>query len=160
MKKGCTDVCTEIEYGSDEYNQTLALRDEILRKPLGLEFTPQELAMEQNAFHLACWQDDTLAGCLVLMPLSGKQIRMRQLAVRSDMQKQGIGRRLVAYAEAFTRDRGYEDMVLHARETAVEFYRQAGYDVEGDRFIEATIPHFYMRKNLLSSGEQAPEPCA
>ena len=39
-------------------------------------------------------------------------------------------------------------MVLHARETAVGFYEKLGYKTSGDKFIEVTIPHFPMQKEL------------
>ena len=74
---------------------------------------------------------------------------MRQLAVRPDSQGEGIGRTLVRYSESFARDRGYQEIFLHARETAVTFYRKLDYELEGDQFTEVTIPHYYMRKNLI-----------
>ena len=42
---------------------------------------------------------------------------MRQLAVRPDSQGEGIGRTLVRYSESFARDRGYQEIFLHARQT-------------------------------------------
>lgn len=146
-------VCNEALHGSAEYKQTVALRDEILRKPLYLTFCPEELAGEKDFFHLACRQEGALVACLVLQPVSDKQIRMRQLAVRTDVQKEGIGRTLVAYSESFARTHGYDEIVLHARETAVGFYEKLGYRREGDRFTEITVPHFLMRKVLNNVGE-------
>jgi len=151
MKEGITTVCVEIEHGTKEYEQTVSMRDEVLRKPLGLQFSPGELTDEKSSFHLACLRDGILVACLVLKPLPGKQIRMRQLAVRSGSRGQGLGRTLVSYSESFARDQGHEEMVLHARETAVGFYEKAGYTVSGDRFVEVTIPHFSMRKSLLNN---------
>jgi predicted GNAT family N-acyltransferase len=143
-----TAICTEIPHGSAEYAQAVALRDEILRRPLGLTFTPEELRDEKDSFHLVCRIDGMLAACLVLKPLNGEHIRMRQLAVRRDLQGRGIGRTLVRYSESFAGNRGYTEMHLHARETAAEFYLKLGYEVNGDRFTEVTIPHFSMRKRV------------
>jgi predicted GNAT family N-acyltransferase len=158
--KEMTTVCTEVKHGTKEYDQTVALRDEVLRRPLGLELNLEELAEESDSFHLTCWRGDMLAACLVLKPLSCNRVRMRQLAVHRGLQGQGIGRMLVKNSELFARDHGYEEIVLHARETAVGFYEKTGYEVDGDRFVEVTIPHFSMRKKLVSDGEQAPEPYA
>jgi len=147
-------MCTQVQHGTKEYDKTVALRCEILRMPLGLEFRPEEFAEEKESFHLACWSDHILVACLVLKPLSAKQLRMRQLAVREGCRCKGIGRNLVSYSESFVRDHGYEEIVLHARETAVGFYEKMGYEVEGERFIEVTIPHFSMRKELLKNQRQ------
>ncbi|MEO8175011.1 MAG: GNAT family N-acetyltransferase [Sediminibacterium sp.] len=37
---------------------------------------------------------------------------------------------------------------MHARESAVGFYEKHGYKVVGDEFVEVTIPHFIMEKEL------------
>ncbi|MBN2030576.1 GNAT family N-acetyltransferase [bacterium] len=143
-----TTLCNQVEHNSEGYRKTVALRDEILRRPLNLSFSAEELNAEDGSFHLACWRDGILAACLVLKPLSENQICMRQLAVQADLQRRGIGRKLVNYAESFAKQHGYHEMVLHARETAVEFYEKLGYRKEGDRFTEVTLPHYRMRKIL------------
>jgi GNAT superfamily N-acetyltransferase len=73
---------------------------------------------------------------------------MRQLAVREDFLKKGFGRELVSYAESFARERGYGEIALHARETALGFYEKLGYEAEGDSFTEVGLPHLAMRKKL------------
>jgi N-acetylglutamate synthase-like GNAT family acetyltransferase len=149
--------CKEVQHGSAEYRETAALRDRLLRKPLGLQLTPTELEAEIDSYHLACYQDDTLVACVVLKPARGDKIRMRQLSVTEQCQRQGIGTALVARAECFARELGFQEMVMHARETAVPFYERLGYEKEGERFVEVTIPHFFMRKRLLENDEQRDE---
>jgi predicted GNAT family N-acyltransferase len=143
------DMFTQVQYGAKEYDEALALRSEVLRAPLGLELGREELDEENDSLHLISWRDNAIAACLVLKPQSQKQLKMRQLAVREDCRRQGVGRALVSYAESFAKDHGYEEIVLHARETALGFYEKMGYLTEGDRFNEVTLPHFRMRKKLL-----------
>ena len=137
-----------IEHGSGEYEETVALRDEVLRKPLGLSYDPAELAGEKESFHLALREGNELVACLVLKPLDERCIKMRQLAVRESSQGKGCGRELVNYAESFVRELGYAEIVLHARETARGFYWKLGYVAEGDFFTEVGLPHLAMRKKL------------
>jgi predicted GNAT family N-acyltransferase len=139
---------TSVQHGTKEYDETVALRDLILRKPLGLVFSPEELAEEKDSFHFALREGDQFVACLVLKPLGEKRLMMRQLAVRGGQRGKGFGRELVNYAESFAKERSYGEIVLHARETARGFYEKMGYLIEGDRFIEVTLPHFPMRKNL------------
>jgi len=152
MKKQLSIICSEIKHGADEYTQTVALRNEILREPLNLAFSPQELAEEKDSYHLVCWQDGKLTACLILKPLSGRQIRMRQLAIMTADQGTGIGSALVAYSESFARAHGYDEMVLHARQTAAGFYAKLGYQRVGDSFTEVELMHFVMRKSLANTG--------
>jgi predicted GNAT family N-acyltransferase len=37
---------------------------------------------------------------------------------------------------------------MHARKHAVGFYEKMGYKARGNEFIEVTIPHFAMEKQL------------
>ena len=43
--------------------------------------------------------------------------------------------------EAESIRRGYTRIYMHARAVALEFYKKQGYEIFGDEFIEATIPH-------------------
>jgi predicted GNAT family N-acyltransferase len=137
-----------IEHGSGEYEETVALRDEVLRKPLGLSYDPTELVGEKDSFHLALREGAELVACLVLKPLDERCIKMRQLAVRESSQAKGFGRELVNNAHSFARERGYAEIVLHARETARGFYQKLGYEAEGDSFTEVGLSHVAMQKKL------------
>lgn len=140
-------IC-EVAHGSPAYWATVALRDSILRKPLGLDFSVEELEAEKDSHHLACHLGDRLMGCLVLRPSAGGDVQMRQVAVVAEFQGKGIGTALVEYSEALARKIGYRRMILHAREMAVPFYEKLGYGKTGDRFMEVMLPHWEMAKHL------------
>ena len=137
-----------VQHGTKEYDDTVVLRDEVLRKPLGLSYDPAELAGEKDSFHLALRKGAELVACLVLKPLDERCIKMRQLAVGKSSQGKGFGRELVNYAHSFAREREYAEIVLHARETARGFYEKLGYQIEGNPFTEVGLPHLAMRKKL------------
>jgi predicted GNAT family N-acyltransferase len=138
-----------IEFATPEYDETVQLRDKILRRPLGLAFSEEQLAEEYADFHLAAYTNDwILRGCLVLTPKDGKTLKMRQVAVDEAVQKTGIGQQLVAASEVLGRIRGFDIMELNARETAVPFYQKLNYSIVGERFEEVGIPHFKMTKKL------------
>ncbi len=139
----------EIDFATPEYDQTVQLRDKILRKPLGLVFSAEQLAEEFSDFHLAAFTNDwVLRGCLVLTPKGDKTLKMRQVAVDEAVQKLGIGRQLVAASEALARRNGFDVMELNARDTAVPFYKKLDYTIGGEQFEEVGIVHFKMIKNL------------
>ncbi len=139
----------EIPFASPRYDETIVLRDAILRKPLKLTFTPEDLALEYNQFHLACFSERwEILGCLVLKPRDKGAIQMRQVAVRNDIQSKGIGSFLVRECETLAKREGFNKMILNARETALNFYKRNGYTQVGKRFEEVGIPHFAMEKEL------------
>ncbi|MBN9501019.1 MAG: hypothetical protein BGO01_05205 [Armatimonadetes bacterium 55-13] len=138
----------EIGHDSCEYLVALELRRQILRRPLGLDFTADQITAEAADFHIAAMEGIELVGCLVLSPQDETTIKMRQVAVTPDRQGQGIGARMVIYSEEFARAKGFKVMTLNARDTAVHFYLRLGYEVVGEPFEEVTIPHRKMQKGL------------
>ena len=142
-----TDVRTVV-FGSSEYEATIELRRTVLRRPLGLDFTPEQLALEASDVHLAVFANGGAIACLVLTPKDSTTLKRRQVAVRDDGQGKGIGRRLVEASERWAEKRGYARIILSARETAVPFYLRLGYRTEGEPFTEVGLPHRAMSKDL------------
>jgi len=138
-----------IEFATPAFDEALSLRNDILRIPLNLEFNSEDIQEEWNSHHLAYYDDDAqLAGCLTLVPYAKGQLKMRQVAVREDRQRQGIGQALVVASEEFCKDTHYKKIVLHARKTAVPFYEKLGYKKEGKKFKEVGIEHYKMSKTI------------
>jgi ribosomal protein S18 acetylase RimI-like enzyme len=137
-----------IDHGSAEYQQMIKLRDIVLRKPLGLSFTPDDLEKEKDNMLIGAFEEDRMLGCCMLVEEQPGIVRLRQMAVLNDLQGKGIGRALMNFAENLARDRGYKIIRMHARNNAVGFYEKVGYKVKGDQFIEITIPHYVMEKDL------------
>lgn len=137
-----------IDHGSPEYRQMVKLRDDILRKPLGLGFTAEELEEEKDNMLIAAFEDDDILGCCMLVEENPQTVRLRQMAVLNDLQGKGIGRALMGFAENIARDRGYKVLAMHARKNATGFYEKMGYKVASEEFTEVTLPHYVMEKNL------------
>jgi len=137
-----------IDHGTPEYRQMIKLRDDLLRKPLGLSFTNEELEKEKDNMLIGAFDDDDILGCCMLVEQDPTTVRLRQMAVLNDLQGKGIGKALTIFAENIARDHGYKIMNMHARKNVVGFYEKMGYKVIGDEFIEITIPHYVMEKEL------------
>jgi GNAT superfamily N-acetyltransferase len=137
-----------IDHGSPEYRQMVKLRDDILRKPLGLGFTEEELTEEANNMLIGAFEDEDMLGCCMMVEENPQTVRLRQMAVLNDLQGKGIGRALMSFAENLARDRGYKILSMHARKNAIGFYEKMGYVIASDEFKEVTIPHYVMEKKL------------
>ena len=129
-----------IYHGTKEYDQMVKLRYEVMRKPLGLSFSQDELEKEK---------DDAIIGCCMLTKIDNNCTRLRQMAVQKNKQGKGIGESMIAFAENIARDRGYKRLMMHARDTAIGFYEKYGYKVKGNEFIEVNIKHHVMEKELV-----------
>lgn len=137
-----------IDYGTKEYNQMIDLRMQILRAPLGLTFSKEDLEKEKEDILLGCFDEEKLEGCCLLTEIEPGTVKLRQMAVLDGLQGKGIGRALMSFAENVARDAGYKKLTMHARKTAVGFYEKLGYYVCSDEFEEVTVPHYIMEKKL------------
>jgi len=137
-----------IDHGTKEYHQMVKLREDILRKPLGLAFSLDELEAEKNNLLIGAFEDGDILGCCMLVEETPEMAKLRQMAVLNVLQGKGIGRALMQFAENLARDHGYRVLTMHARKNAVGFYEKMGYKVKGDEFLEVSIPHYEMEKEL------------
>lgn len=138
----------QIDHGTPEYMQMVELRNEILRKPLGLSFKKEELEREKEDILIAAFEEELMLGCCLLTKVDNKSVRLRQMAVQGTVRGKGIGATMMNFAENVARDAGYKQLIMHARKTAVGFYEKLGYKVTGKEFVEITIAHVVMEKKL------------
>lgn len=138
-----------IEHGTSAYYEMVALRMEILRKPLGLNFSNEELDIEKKDLLIGAYEDDKLLACCILTPLSKNSYKLRQMAVHQKMQRMGIGASMLHFAENLARDAGFTTIIINARTTAIGFYEKMGYSIHGNEFVEVGLPHMEMQKKLI-----------
>jgi len=137
-----------IDHGTKEYQQMIKLREDILRRPLGLIFSAEELEIEKNNLLIGAFEDGNILGCCMLVEEKPDMVKLRQMAVLNILQGRGIGRALMQFAENLARDHGYKVLTMHARKNAIGFYEKMGYKVKGEEFQEVSIPHYEMEKIL------------
>jgi len=135
-------------YGSALYRRALTLREAVLREPLGLTLTGDELADDALRQHFCAISHGAVVGSVSLKPLDRDTLQLRQMAVTEDRRRERIGARLLACAEHWARAEGYTLMILNARLGAEGFYARFGYRAQGDPFDENSVPHIRMTKLL------------
>ncbi|MFM9910699.1 MAG: GNAT family N-acetyltransferase [Chitinophagaceae bacterium] len=137
-----------IDHGSKEYRQMVQLRNDILRKPLGMKLTEEELEKEKEQILIGAFEEEKMLGCCMLIRQADAGVRLRQMAVLNNLQGKGIGRALIQFAENIARDNGYKKISMHARKPVTGFFEKLGYKVSSEEFLEITIPHVEMEKSL------------
>ncbi|UPK72647.1 GNAT family N-acetyltransferase [Chitinophaga filiformis] len=130
-----------------DYDQEIKLRNEVLRKPLGLDLLTEDLSREVNDIHIGLFRGRELIGTLILTPGQG-YVKMRQVAVAENARGSNAGTQMVQFSEEVAREKGFSRIELNARLEAVRFYLKNGYTTEGNQFTEVGIPHFKMVKEL------------
>ncbi|MEQ1553512.1 MAG: GNAT family N-acetyltransferase [Ferruginibacter sp.] len=138
----------QIDHGTAAYLKMVNLRDNVLRKPLGLTYSHDELVAEKDDILIVCTDDDDVIGCCILTQINNETVRLRQMAVPNNLHGKGIGASIMNFAEKLAKNKGYIYITMHARDNAIGFYEKCGYKIKGQQFTEVNLPHHEMEKVL------------
>jgi N-acetylglutamate synthase-like GNAT family acetyltransferase len=137
-----------IPYGGSEHQEMLAIRQEVLRTPLGLVLRQDEVERDKGDTLIAGYLSGKICSTAILKVEPDGWCRFRQVAVKTEFQGKGVGKNTILNAEKEALKKGLTKAFLFARVDAVPFYEKLGYHIVGDEFIEVTIPHIRMEKAL------------
>lgn len=140
----------QVDFGSPAFEGLLELRDLVLRKPLNMVFTIDQITCEYNNYHFGLYDNnDNLLATSILKENDDSTVKMRQVAVDPNCQNRGIGMTMIKEIESWCIHYNYKRIVLAARDTAIPFYTKLGYKTIGKKFTEVGIPHKQMEKQLF-----------
>lgn len=132
-----------------EWEQYYDLRYRILREPLGKERGSERNEGDQTGIHFALYDNKQLKAIARLDNAGEKSAQVRFVAVETELQGKGYGRKIMEATEVAAQHAGSEKMILHARDYAVEFYLRLGYEViEPSYKLFDVLQHFLMEKGL------------
>ena len=146
MSQKC--VLKIVKYASTDYDAVINLRYKILRKPLGLIFSKNDLIGDKDEIIVAMFEQNKALACVQMQVQHNNTIKFRQMAVDNHLQRQGLGTKLLIFAEKIAHEKHFDKIILHARKTAVPFYQKLGYTVVGKEFVEVKTPHLLMTKSV------------
>ncbi len=137
-----------IKTGTEEYKAMADLRMKVLLGPIGIPPSYINPEKEQSDILIAAFEGEQMIGCCILSHVDNDSVQLRQMAVDGSLQKKGVGKAIVSYAEAVSKERGYRTLMMHARDTVLEFYQKCGYEISGGQFFEVGIGHHKMQRSL------------
>jgi predicted GNAT family N-acyltransferase len=134
-----------------EIQQYYNLRYEILRKPWNQPRQSTKDEWEDQSIHILMLDDnDDAIACGRLQLNSKEEGQIRSMSVKTDMQGQGLGKKIIEWIESKAKELQMKRIILDARENAVKFYESCGYKVIGDSYLLfGIIKHYKMEKYLV-----------
>jgi N-acetylglutamate synthase-like GNAT family acetyltransferase len=131
-----------------EWQAYFKLRYDVLRAPwgqaTGSEQTPDENLHQHFAYFTA---ENQIIGVGRLDRITAQTTQIRFMAVADDQQGKGIGKALMEEMESVSKELGIQKIILHAREVALPFYQQLGYQLDTpSHLLFGKIQHFLMHK--------------
>ena len=133
-----------------EWKAYFDLRWRILRQPWGQPRGSERDSLDESAFHLLITGDDGKAlACGRLHLNLPSEAHIRYMAVDENVQGRGYGSAILAALEAEARRLKTSQIVLNARDNAIEFYRKHGYGIVGEaETLFGSARHVRMAKKL------------
>jgi ribosomal protein S18 acetylase RimI-like enzyme len=104
---------------------------------------------DETAKHFAFFDNESIIGVgrLDIMPNNVGQIRF--MAVSNQQQGKGVGKTLMLHMESMAKEANCNEIILHAREIALPFYKKLDYRiVEKSHLLFNEIQHYLMRKTI------------
>ena len=132
-----------------DFEKYYELRWRILRKPWGQPKGSEVNDRDGDAFHILVVKDDKVIGVGCIHELDDGVGRIRFMGVDDDYQKQGIGQTIVKLFEENAKSNNWDKVRLWAREIAINFYLNLGYNIVGDgELLFGVIKHKIMEKDI------------
>ena len=133
----------------EEFKQYFSLRYRVLRAPWGEPEGSELDDIENRCYHMMVLANDEVVGVGRLQYNAGGEAQIRYMAVDKDYERNGIGRMIVNALEQEALKNNIRTVVLDAREPAVRFYRNLGYETEKKSYLLFNeIQHYRMSKIL------------
>jgi predicted GNAT family N-acyltransferase len=132
--------------GADALTFTMPIRHSVFVIEQGVPESIELDEFENECTHTWLEIDDVIVATARLRPYN-QGYKLERMAVLPEFRKQGVGRILCQQILElpFLKD---TQIILHSQEHALGFYRKLEFQVLGDRFFEADIPHFKMIRQL------------
>ncbi|MDF1825814.1 MAG: GNAT family N-acetyltransferase [Verrucomicrobiales bacterium] len=126
------------------FPEWIELRQVILRDPIGLTYSEEDLESERDERHLIAGDTMGILGGLAVKVVDQGHWKVRQVAVAEIMQGRGLGQLLMRHMMAAAQSERVPRILLHSRESVVPFYEKLGFSTVGEGFLEVGIPHRLM----------------
>ena len=134
-----------------EFEQYYRLRYEMLRMPWHQPHGSERAEDDDTATHLMAINEETgeVMGVARVHMETDSEAQLRFLAVGPKYQNKQIGRQLLQAVEEKARQMNAKDLIVQAREYAVNFYKRNGFALEHETYLLfGEIQHYQMRKHL------------
>ena len=142
------------KWDSSFYREALILRNKELMASAGKAFLLAAPACERKDVHLIVKRNEHVVGTAILHPVSKSYVQVKQVAVSSRCQGEGLGKELLIYAEQVARGLGFRYVFLTGRKQAWGFYEKLGYLALSEEYQEGHLAMKVYKKDLRLPLEQ------
>lgn len=137
-------------FGAAEHEQALAIRRRVFVEEQGVPAELEADDLDARAYHVGLFIDLEMVGTARMTDHHGAA-RIGRVAVLAEHRGQGYGEQLTRFMVEAATLQGYAEAVLSSQRDAVRLYEKVGFERVGEVYVEAGIPHLWMRLALTAS---------
>ena len=103
--------------------------------------------MDEKAIHFLVFKEKEAIGCGRALVIKN-QMQLGRMAVLKEYRGEGVGSALIKKAMTTAKLNQLTIIYIGAQCHAIDFYKKFGFEVTSDIYLDAEIPHQYMKLDL------------
>jgi len=103
---------------------------------------------DRDALHLVVKDGKRAIGTARVRFIGNNEAKLERMAVSKAFRYKGVGRGIITFLNKELKSKQVQQLVIHAQEGAVEFYKSCGFEESSSPFLEANIKHIKMHKRI------------
>ncbi len=140
--------CAYADLSKDQLYSILAKRQEVFTVGQGIRYVDAD-GLDQDAWHLCGWQQDKLVAYLRVLPYHRQELgpcwKIGRVLTCPDHRGQGLGKALMQRCLALLSSHlPRRPLTMSAQSYLIKFYRDCGFEVQGEAYREEGIDHVRM----------------
>ena len=134
----------------EEWQEYYFLRWKVLRSEFSDDIDSAKDDLEDSSYHIAAFSEDsTVLGVGRIHHVDIENAQIRYMAVDLTCRGQSVGSKILLNLIKNTKDSNKKFIILHARENAVNFYRNNGFElIKKTHLLFGKIQHYLMKLSL------------
>ncbi len=140
---------------ANELEAALGVREEVFCREQGVPWAEERDELDEVAQHLVGVVPDGEVVATLRLLCDGAGAKVGRVAVQRSWRRRGVASRMLEVALARARECGCTRARLAAQVGALDLYRNAGFAVESEPFMEAGIEHVWMGRELEPAHDRA-----
>ena len=143
----------------DKLTYQLMTSDADLRKSFGVrrrvfvreQGISEDLVFDGNdrdALHVVAKDGERTIGTARVRFLGNNEAKLERMAITKSFRRKGVGGGMIVFLGEELKSKQVQQIVIHAQESAIEFYKSCGFKESGSPFREAGMKHIKMLKML------------
>ena len=133
-----------------EWDDYYYLRWKILRSDFSDDIDSAKDNIEDDSYHIAVFNtNNEIVGVGRSHDVDEQTSQIRYMAVGEDFRGHSLGTKILLNLMQHAKGNGKEHIILHARENAVKFYKNNGFELlEKSHLLFGKIQHYLMKISL------------